>query len=96
MAVFFTKFCEADRCLTVEFRLNGFEQLQALLRDAGNCLALIVAAALPANQASRLKAVHQAGHVGGALDHALGDSTACMTFGVNTTKNAEDVVLLSS
>ena len=73
--------------------LDGLQQLEPLGGDAGYGLALVVTAAAAPHQALGLQAIDEAGDVGGALDHALGDLAAGMALGMDTAQDAQDVVL---
>src|ERR1700739_623635 len=80
----------------VNGRYEFFEQPQPFRSDASFDDAAVVLLALAGDPAVFFHAIEEAGHIGIAGNHALGDPAAGKAFGFGTAKDAEDVVLSGS
>ena len=88
MAVFVVEFGKTGNRLTLKFRMDCLKQFQSLGSDLGDCLSLVIAAALAPNQAPCLQAVDEPGDIGSAFHHALGNFAARMPLGMHSTEDS--------
>src|ERR1017187_4062903 len=92
-AVFVSEPTKAGAHGSINLRLHSSEQLQPLGCDAGDGLALFVVSTKPFHQAAGLQTVHQTNDIGSAVDHAPGDLATRVAFGMDTSQDAQHVVL---
>lgn len=76
-----------------DFGLHSFQQANAFERNRSYRLALVKIAANALYQSSFLQPINKAGDIGCAVNHPTGDLATCMTLGIHSAQNAQDVVL---
>lgn len=88
------KYRNGLRIPTIDWIVQFFEQLEALLRDATEHASAIFGTRSPGNQPFALESIDESGDAGCLLDHPLADAESWQSIGPSAAQDAEDVVLL--